>query len=337
MSIHTKTSLFLSFLMACQIMVGATGAQKPLQLKRIRPSDVKAKITDIEKSIKRNTYLRYTLLGVAGAAFTGLMGYNFYNWFIKKEPSEPVVTIEELQKDVNKEDMSPAEMASNQGKIVAFMKKHFLNDMPKWYDFGYSKLPFPIRFVVSTVGSIYVWNSFSSMQRYVNNVFKARTVKWFVTMQTRLGTFWEFHDVNGIPHEKFNEGEILRGLRINAEYLDSIDENTDEKEKEQILKIICSSYSSLIKEIPALIAFMKHTIDVKMNKHERKSEIESFAGFMRVDTNAFGKDLETMIAAKQANSQEKTTAVKCVTMYLNKLQHNISEFARIAQEEDIAF
>jgi len=338
MNVHSKTiSFFLAVLLIAQTLCGASGTQQSYTLKRITNSDVNAKIVDIEKSIKRNTYLRYTLLGVAGAAFTGLMGYNFYNWFLKETPAEPFINIEELEQNINKQDLSLDEIASNNRGHFGLFKKYWDNMVPRWYDFGYSKLPGPIRFVVSTIGSIYVWNSFASLQRYVDNVFKPRTVKWFVTMQTRLGTFWEFYDVNGIPHEKFNEGEIVRGLRINAEQLDLIDEDTDVHEKEQIIRMISSSYSSLIKELPGLIAFMNHTIEQKMKDHERKSEIESFAGFMMIDANTFCKDLQTMIDAKQNNSQEKTTAVTCVSTYLNKLLHNINEFARVAQEEDVAF
>ena len=328
---NTKVSTYLLLVSFFMFQNGALFSVNRLDEKRIERH-----MSSVEKKLKRNTCMQYAMCGALGTIGLASSGYVIYNTFFAKKPSiipMPVM----LQSPIINSNPVEKRLAD----IESQLERHdSLLDRFRELIIGQA-LPWPLNwgktiglFGLQTIGSMALMNAYSSATRYWKNVFKTRKIKWYITMNTKIGAFIKSRDFNGLLHEDFRDGVLIREIKRT---LTTLEEVTDKQRCEQLGRMLCSACSSLLKEITHVLAFMQLTIDKKIIEPSYKSEAEDCIHYLMNFANGFADDIEQSVESKIANPVSEIDLSSTIQKFVLDFQTRIDSFARISKEERAYF
>jgi len=306
---------------------------------RLDKKRIERHISSVEKKLKRNTCMQYAVCGALGTIGLASSGYVIYNTFFAKKPSIiPVPVVGQSPIITSNESNSIEKRLTD---IESRIERHdSLLDRLKELIIG-KALPWPLNwgktiglFGLQTIGSMALMNAYSSATRYWKNVFKTRKIKWYITMNSKIGAFIKSRDFNGFLHEDFRDGVLIREIKRT---LTTLEEVTDKQRCEQLGRMVYSACSSLLKEITHVLAFMQLTIDKKIVEPSYKSEAEDCIHYLMNFANGFADDIEQSVESKIANPESEIDLSSTIQKFMLDFQTRIDSFARISKEERAYF
>ncbi|TET05832.1 hypothetical protein E3J79_04105 [Candidatus Dependentiae bacterium] len=322
-------SLFLLFF-SCSLLSAIQ-----YQLPRINEAAIEEQVLNIEKNFKRNSVLRYVVLGTGSVVTTAVTSYllhHFYHsWIVLPK------VLEDIAKDFQKliEKVRQSSDTDNTPVTVGAIRP-FLNKIEDLRKVLIDKLKGlkseESSWILQTIGSALLMNFLSNTIQNCQNVFKNRDFKWFINTQTHVGSFMEYEDQESESNEQFTGGLLLQELKISAKSFDELEFPDDSKKGIQNTTMLCSVCSSLIKELITIVAFMRYTINTKLISSSFKSDAECFEYYLIEHTNRFCQTIEHIIAKKIDQPQQKTEAYTMVMKYVADIENTIIGFVRVTIE-----
>jgi len=316
-------------------------------IRSINESAIETKISEIKKSLKVNTALRYTILGAGTTAGVAATAYTLYDWFGAKNCITDVqVAVGKVLPCVDSTLVALGVLKAALQPIIDCMKnlkervegvegaQQKIQDK-KWsglFQFGKRFIAFGLH----SVGSVLMWNFVTNAQHYCRTIFKSRDLKWFIAMQTHLGSFIEYEDMEGFSNERFNEGTLLRELKGIAKLFDE-EVSGDANKIDLLSQMLWSVSESLIDEVTVVVAFMQHFVTTALIPvfHEdvamaaKESEAISYSHFLCSHANAFAHSVEQIIEKKLSISLEKTDSQTIVQKFIADFTNMLVGFNRI--------
>jgi len=146
--------------------------------------------------------------------------------------------------------------------------------------------------------------------------------------------FIKSKDFNGVPHEEFRDGVLIREIKRTAATLENV---TDKQRCEQLGRMVCSACSTLLKEITHVLAFMQLTIDKKITEPSYKSDAEDCIHYLINFANGFADDLTQSIEQKIIDPESEIDLSSKIEKFKLDFQTRIDSFARISKEERAYF
>lgn len=341
-----RTGLF-SLLLVLFLSQTVTGAESvKYQIPRIDDASIEAKIPGIEKMLKRNNLLRKAVIGIGATAAVG--GYILYKWWATKEPISDLQV--QLDKAIPGADSTPVtfdtlraalkpltdKSAAIEKALGALQQKLQGAQWTGWFRFAKAAFLFGLQTVATSI----IWNQIIISQRYCRTVFKDRDLKWYLAMQSHLGTFICFEDMEGNPHERFNEAKLLLELDGIAQLFDE-EVSGDAQKTDELAQMLRSASSALIDEITGVIAFMQHTVSnvltLAVDKDDESmkkelSEASSYVHYLCAHTNTFAQSIENIIQNKLGSPTQKGGAYNTIRKFITDFKAMVSGFNRVQQE-----